>query len=193
MIDRVAYIMFCASHKSDWLQSIRTRRAWAKSCLHIPSCRWLLTLAIAFSLSLPAAAEPHQVNLHLKWYHQFQFAGYYAAVAQGYYRDEGLAVNLIEGGADKAALEALLGGQVQYAITDAEVLLDRLQGRPIVAVAAILQHSPYIILSRADRGIRSISDLAGKKVMFEDGQGGMQFKAMLMRRPASQRSAAAAT
>ena len=142
--------------------------------LCIASCT--LTL---FGTNVAAADQP--VNLHLKWYHQFQFAGYYAAVSQGFYRDEGLDVHLIEGGAGKSALKAMLDGKAQYAITDAEVVLDRLQGKPIVAVAAIFQHSPYVILSRADRGIRTVSDLLGKKVMFEDGQGGVQFRAVLLR------------
>jgi diguanylate cyclase (GGDEF)-like protein/PAS domain S-box-containing protein len=131
--------------------------------------------------SLQSLAAEQEIDLHLKWYHQFQFAGYYAAEAQGYFRDEGLKVNLIEGGADKHPLRSMLQGEGRYAITDAEVVLDRLQGKPVVAIAAIFQHSPYIILSRSDRGIRTVSDLIGKKVMFEDGQGGVQFKAVLLR------------
>ena len=43
-----------------------------------------------------AADAPDHVVLQLKWLHQFQFAGYYAAVAQGYYRDAGLDVTLQE-------------------------------------------------------------------------------------------------
>ena len=38
-----------------------------------------------------------KVTLQLKWHHQFQFAGYYAAQEQGYYRDAGLAVDILEG------------------------------------------------------------------------------------------------
>lgn len=140
---------------------------------------YLLVLAALFVSD--AAATPHEVNLQLKWYHQFQFAGYYAAADQGFYEDEGLKVNIIEGGAGTDGITALTSGHSQYAITDAEVVLDRLQGKPIVAIAAIFQHSPYILLSRDDRGIRSVSDLLGKKVMFEDGQGGVQFKAVLLR------------
>ncbi|MBE0648068.1 MAG: hypothetical protein IH596_09810, partial [Bacteroidales bacterium] len=36
------------------------------------------------------------VKLQLKWKHQFQFAGYYAAIEQGYYRDEGFFSILVE-------------------------------------------------------------------------------------------------
>src|SRR5690606_2822086 len=40
------------------------------------------------------------VSLQLQWSAQAQFAGYYAAVEQGYYEDEGLDVTIEEGGPD---------------------------------------------------------------------------------------------
>ena len=41
------------------------------------------------------ASALEEVTLQLKWMHQFQFAGYYAAVQQGYYRDAGLNVSIV--------------------------------------------------------------------------------------------------
>ena len=61
-----------------------------------------LTLALTVSAgAVQATAESvdrplDQVRLQLKWKHQFQFAGYYAAIDQGYYRDAGLKVTLLE-------------------------------------------------------------------------------------------------
>ena len=175
--------MFCSGPDKVCQQADNARQLPAAEHLSVTVLRGLCILILCmgafFSASALAAERP--INLHLKWYHQFQFAGYYAAVSQGYYQEEGLNVHLVEGGAGKHALKAMLDGQAEYAITDAEVVLDRLQGKPIVAIAAIFQHSPYIILSRADRGIRTVDDLLGKKVMFEDGQGGVQFRAVLLR------------
>jgi hypothetical protein len=56
------------------------------------------TLSVCFALFLlhPAAALD-QVSLQLKWKHQFQFAGYYAALEQGLYRNAGLDVTIREG------------------------------------------------------------------------------------------------
>ncbi len=49
---------------------------------------WLgLFLVLGFLGGIPRAQAAETVVLQLKWRHQFQFAGYYAAVAQGYYRD----------------------------------------------------------------------------------------------------------
>ncbi len=42
--------------------------------------------------TLSSASAMEKVTLQLKWVHQFQFAGYYAALQQGYYRDAGLDV-----------------------------------------------------------------------------------------------------
>ena len=175
--------MFCSNPRRIWVKTIDACRKTVARQWRFATPRLLCIIALCSTslTSVHSLAAEQAVDLHLKWYHQFQFAGYYAADTQGYFREEGLKVNLIEGGAGRNALKAMLEGEAQYAITDAEVVLDRLQGKPIVAIAAIFQHSPYIILSRADRGIRTVSDLLGKKVMFEDGQGGVQFKAVLLR------------
>jgi PAS domain S-box-containing protein len=140
-------------------------------------------LAAACLLAAPSvdAAPPTPVRIQLKWLHQFQFAGYYAADAKGYYEDEGLAVTIVEGGPDRPPIPTVLAGGAHFGVSDAEVLLARMQGHPLVACAAIFQHSPYVILSRKDRGIRTPADLVGKRVMLADNQGAAQMKAMLTR------------
>ena len=124
---------------------------------------------------------PQRVTLQLKWLHQFQFAGYYAAQAKGFYRDEGLEVEIREGGADKPVIGQVLGGQADFGIGDSELLISRINGQPVVALAAIFQHSPYIIMSRQDRNIRTPADLIGKTIMLSEDQGAVQFRAMLKR------------
>ncbi|WP_084480053.1 diguanylate cyclase [Methylomicrobium lacus] len=113
-----------------------------------------------------AAQEPQDViDLQLRWHHQFQFAGYYAAVAKGFYRQEGLEVRLHAGDPAHQSVQEVLSGRAHYASGNSEVLYKRLQGKPLVALAAIFQHSPSILLVRKDSGIGSVHDLAGKKVM----------------------------
>jgi PAS domain S-box-containing protein len=126
-------------------------------------------------------AQPERLTLQLKWLHQFQFAGYYAAQAKGFYHDEGLEVTIREGGADKPPVAKVLSSEAQIAIGDSDLLLTRIKGLPVVALAAIFQHSPYVIMSRQDRNIRTPSDLVGAKVMLSDDQGGIQLRAMLKR------------
>ncbi|MDI1267732.1 MAG: ABC transporter substrate-binding protein [Polaromonas sp.] len=129
----------------------------------------------------PDTKAPERVTLQLKWLHQFQFAGYYAALAKGFYRDEGLDVTIREGGADRPVIATVLKGDAHYGIGDSDLLIDRINGQPLVALAAIFQHSPYVLMSRADRQIRVPSDLVGARVMLSDGQGSIQLRAVLKR------------
>jgi PAS domain S-box-containing protein len=135
-------------------------------------------LYAALLAAATASAEP--VRLQLKWRHQFQFAGYYAAEAQGYYKAEGLDVRLVEGGPERGPIPIVVGGGAEFGVGDAEILLARLKGAPLVACAAIFQHSPYVLLSRHDRGIRTPADLIGRRVMLSDDQGAAQIRAMLV-------------
>jgi diguanylate cyclase (GGDEF)-like protein/PAS domain S-box-containing protein len=142
--------------------------------------RWSLTIVMLAVSVLSIASE--EITLQLKWRHQFQFAGYYAAVAQGYYREEGLNVRLVEGSKDLPPLKEVLSGRAEYGIGDAEILVSRISGKPVVALAAIFQHSPGVLLSLKQSNIQTPEDLIGKRIMLSgDGQGVYQFKAMLLK------------
>ncbi|WP_246246948.1 GGDEF domain-containing protein [Candidatus Methylobacter favarea] len=120
-----------------------------------------------------------KIHLQLRWHHQFQFAGYYAALEQGYYRQAGLDVILHEGSPEKFSVSEVLQGHAQYGVANSELLLDRLRGAPLVALAAIFQHSPSVLLARKDAGILSPDDLIGKDVMLMDKAVDADFFAML--------------
>ncbi|MFF7065661.1 ABC transporter substrate-binding protein [Pseudomonas sp. NPDC008258] len=118
------------------------------------------------------------VDVQLRWKHQFQFAGYYAAIAQGYYREEGLEVRLHEGGPNITPVEEVLSGRAQYGEANSELLYARLHGKPLVALAVIFQHSPSVLLARTDEGVHTAHDLIDKPVMLMDAQTDADFLAM---------------
>ena len=128
--------------------------------------------------SAPAGLDV--IHLQLRWLPQFQFAGYYAAVDKGFYREEGLDVRLHPGEPDRQPVAEVLAGRAQYAEGNSEVLLARLQGIPLVALAAIFQHSPSVLLALRKSGINSAQDLIGKKVMFMDSKNDPDFLTMLL-------------
>jgi diguanylate cyclase (GGDEF)-like protein/hemerythrin-like metal-binding protein/PAS domain S-box-containing protein len=117
--------------------------------------------------ALGAAGQPERVTLQLKWQHQFQFAGYYAAQAKGYYRQAGLDVTLIQATPSTDPVHEVTSGRAQYGISNSALLLARQQGQPVVVLAAVFQHSPLVLIARPEAGIRSIQDLAGKRIMLE--------------------------
>lgn len=107
------------------------------------------------------------VSLQFKWSHAFQFAGYYAALEKGYYREAGLEVILREGGPGSDPLEAVLSGKAQYGVGTSSLLLARQAGRPAVVLAVVFQHSPLVLIARRDSDNPSIHDIVGKRVMIE--------------------------
>ncbi|WBS02358.1 PAS domain S-box protein [Pseudoduganella sp. SL102] len=111
--------------------------------------RRLLRLAAALLLCACGPAWGlDRVNVQLKWRHQFQFAGYYAAQYKGFYRDEGLAVSLLEAQPGSDPVQAVLSGRAQYGVGNSSLLLHRAAGRPVVVLASIFQHSAAALVVR---------------------------------------------
>jgi NitT/TauT family transport system substrate-binding protein len=110
-------------------------------------------------------SAPTKVTLQLQWFTQGQFAGYLAAVDQGFYRDQGLDVTLKEGGVDIVPQTVLAQGQADYAIAWVpKALASREQGAAITDVAQVFQRSGTRQVSFKDKGIAGPADLRGKKV-----------------------------
>lgn len=128
--------------------------------------RWIVFLfALCFS-SFSSAAE--RIVLQLKWVNQFQFAGYYAAVEKGFYKAAGLDVELRPNGYNGSfvsPVDAVLKGDAQYGISNSGLVLDYLNGKPVVVLAATLQYSAvsWIVLEKS--GIKNIHDMAKKRLM----------------------------
>ncbi|TFD76346.1 ABC transporter substrate-binding protein [Cryobacterium sp. Sr8] len=111
------------------------------------------------------AGELTPVTLQLQWVAQAQFAGYYAAVDQGFYEDEGLDVTITEGAADIVPQDVLASGDADFAISWVPKVLGSIeQGANITNVAQIFERSATTQISFKDAGIESAADLKGKNV-----------------------------
>ena len=105
------------------------------------------------------------VKLQLQWVAQAQFAGYYAAVAEDYYKDEGLDVQIVEGGPDIVPIDALTAGDVDFAISWVPKVLGSIEaGAKVTDVAQIFERSGTTQISFKDKGITSPADFKGKKI-----------------------------
>jgi diguanylate cyclase (GGDEF)-like protein len=153
--------------------------------------RYLAVLALCCMMSpgglaetstAPAAATAAQlqpVSVQLKWTHQFQFAGYYAALHQGYYRDVGLDVDLTEHEPGNAPIDQLIVGRAQFAVADSGALIYAAAGVPLVALAAIFQNSPSILITRDEADIETLADLKHKRAMLSGGYMNAELMSML--------------
>ncbi len=145
-------------------------RAWTPAC-------WLALLLAASPTQAQTAedGQAHQqgsqalekVRIQLRWSHQFQFAGYYAAIEKGFYADEGLEVSLLERNAHEDVADLVTRGEAEYGVGEAGLVLSRYSGKPVVLLAQIFQHSPLVLIARQDSGIISPYEMIGKRVMFD--------------------------
>lgn len=105
------------------------------------------------------------IRLQLQWLPQGQFAGYFAAVENGYFEEEGLEVEIIESGGDIVPQDALANGDVDYAIAWVPKVLGSIeQGANLTNIAQIFQRSGTLQVSWADSDIESVADFEGKKI-----------------------------
>lgn len=121
----------------------------------------------------PAAAEvttdecvtPTPVKLQLQWFTQAQFAGYYAALENGYYTDMCLDVTILEGAVDITPQTVLANGEADFAVSwVSKALASREGGANIVDIAQVFQRSGTLQVSMKDSGIASSADFKGKKI-----------------------------
>lgn len=121
---------------------------------------------LVFVSQLLNAAD--KVVLQLKWEHQFQFAGYYAADWQGFYRDAGLDVEIRSAVRPDGSLvtinDEIKSGNAQFAIGSLDILLGREDGMSPVVLAPIFQESALALFSLKSTDISSLEKVSKLRV-----------------------------
>lgn len=110
-------------------------------------------------------AELTPVRLQLQWVTQSQFAGYYAALDQGYYEAECLDVTILEGAVDIVPQVVVAAGDAEFGIAWVpKMLASREQGADLVNIGQVFQRSGTLQVAWADSGLSTVSDWRGKRV-----------------------------
>jgi NitT/TauT family transport system substrate-binding protein len=143
-----------------------------KTRLFLVSLSSALLLTACGTADTPATPAPGvsggaltPIKLQLQWFFQAQFAGYIAAVDQGFYQEQGLDVQLLEGGVDIVPQTVLAQGKADYAIAWVpKALASREQGAGITDVGQIFARSGTYQVAWKTSGISKAADLKGKKV-----------------------------
>jgi NitT/TauT family transport system substrate-binding protein len=111
------------------------------------------------------SGELTPVRLQLQWVAQSQFAGYYAALAQGFYEDEGLDVTILEGAVEIVPQQVVAADEAEFGIAWVpKMLASREQGADLVNIAQVFQRSGTLQVAWADSGIETVEDWAGMRV-----------------------------
>ena len=110
-----------------------------------------------------------KVVIQLRWEPQFQFAGYYAALWQGYYEKAGLDVEIrhaFDGGQGyRNAVREVASGNAHFGVGSLDFLQENDTGTPMSLVAAIFQKSPTVFYVNPDLDVSTADQLAGLKIV----------------------------
>ncbi len=112
-----------------------------------------------------SACALEKVSLQLKWSHAYQFAGYYAAKELGYYQEAGLDVQIDPFQPGTNVVKEVVSGEADFGVGASGLLVARQDGEPIVVLATIFQHSPYVLIAHKYKDGQSIHDLSGKTIL----------------------------
>jgi PAS domain S-box-containing protein len=129
----------------------------------------LRVITFAFSLTLASTAFAiDKVSLQLRWDHQFQFAGYYAAKWQGYYAQENIEADIRSAVPSPnkilSAIREVSDGRADFGIGSADILIGREKGAPLIVLASIFQTSASAFYSLKKTPINGLASLRNLKV-----------------------------
>ena len=139
----------------------------------------LILLVLLLSTNLFSNNEIQKVSLQLKWKYQFQFAGFIAAKEKGFYKDMGLDVKLLEYTKATDTIQDMQDGKTEFGVSDSALILEALKGVPVIAMMAVYQESPYILMGLKSSNINTLEDLNGKKLAINDYVNEPVIKSML--------------
>src|SRR6187397_1483990 len=127
-------------------------------------------LAASVFVATSAFAANVPVTFQLNWMAGGPNAGFAAAVAEGYYKDAGLDVTLVQGNGSGNTAQMVASGRAQLAYADAVAVMQLIaKGAPMKIVATVYQSNPNAVMALKKANIKSVGDLRGKKVGVPSG------------------------
>lgn len=120
-----------------------------------------------------------KMRLALQWLPQAQFAGYYVALEKGFYRKEGIDLEIINGGPDISPSQYLKDNKADFATMWLSTAIQkRAEGLKIVNIAQMIQRSSLMLVTKKSSLIKKPEDFHNKKVSIFDGDFAIQPKAL---------------
>lgn len=121
-----------------------------------------------------------KITLQLSWFDQFQFAGYYMAKQKGFYEDAGFDVEIKPFAFGIDIPKEVSDGNYDFAVGRETLILDRTNNRNIVALYALFQATPLVLLSTEESGIDTIAEFKNRRIMTTiDDSSEVSLKAMI--------------
>jgi diguanylate cyclase (GGDEF)-like protein/PAS domain S-box-containing protein len=125
---------------------------------------WISALLVGLVFSAKAFSQTlTPITVQVNWNHQFQFAGFYAAIKQGYYQNAGLDVTVKSWKPGTNMVNEVVNGRADFATAYSSVIVDYAKGAPIKLVMSSFQFSPMVLL--AHKPVEDLKDMSGMDVM----------------------------
>jgi NitT/TauT family transport system substrate-binding protein len=141
--------------------------------MRYPFGKSLIVASLAIGIGIAsgaAAAQGTPVTFQLNWMAGGPNAGFAAALAEGYYKDAGLDVKIVQGNGSANTAQLVANGRAHLAYADAVAVSQLIaKGAPMRIIATVYQSNPNAVMALKKTGIKSVKDLAGKKVGVPSG------------------------
>ena len=145
----------------------------------------LAALAAGLLLMLAPAAAQEKIKFTLDWKLQGIHAWYYWAAEKGYFKAEGLDVTIDQGEGSAATVTRIMGGAYDAGFGDMNAVIQNAATRPNevpLMVYMIYSKAPFALLVKADSPIKTIADIAGKKLGSPAGGASIKLFPMLAKK-----------
>ena len=137
---------------------------------------WLMG-SLAVGLVATAAPIP-KLTLYTHWFAQPEDGGFYTALLKGYWREEGIDVEIVQGGANANVEKKVSLDPRSFGITPAEQVVQGVAHRlPLVSVVNFFQYDPQCLMVHEESSVRSFADLDGQTIAAVTGAVYFQFLA----------------
>ena len=139
---------------------------------NVAHCRsFLVSVALVILSQISPASGQDNVSLRLDWITLGYHAPFYYGVAQGYYKDVGLNVRILEGKGSGSSISLVGNNSDDFAFADATTAAKLISdGFPVKVVMGIFQRSSLSLFYRRN-AMKTPKDLAGKRISMCAGDG----------------------
>jgi len=125
--------------------------------------RWVAALLVCFLAT--AARAQDAVSFGLDWVAEAEYGGYYQALATGIYARHNLNVTIRQGGPQVNQMQLLLAGRLDFNLGGGRAIEFVQQNLPFVAIAAIFQKDPSVLIAHPGQGNDGFEALKGKHIL----------------------------
>jgi len=126
--------------------------------------RWLAALSVLL-LGVASVRAEDAISFGLDWVAEAEYGGYYQALATGLYAKHGLRVTIHQGGPQVNQMQLMMAGRLDFNLGGGRAIEFVQQNLPFVAVAAMFQKDPSVLIAHPGAGNDSFEALKGKPIL----------------------------